>query len=107
MEVEHMNTADDFTELCWEPTDCAAAALVHPLTKECPAGDDVDSLIDAYAVAEDHMRQIGRYKDMLRQKLAEKAADQTTKTRRLRGKSRMVRIEMPDTTWLQSQLKEA
>lgn len=84
----------------------ATHELMDPTTGEIVDGADTDGLITAY-------ENVSRELELLRGARAEIAcwlAARTsgdTRTRRLAGKTRLVKIEMPSTTWDNSRLKEA
>lgn len=83
-----------------------SAQLMNPLTGALVDTDDIDSLIRACDDAKRQLDDLRCFEDMLRRTIGERATG-TTKTRRIRGKQLVAKVEMPDDTWDNSILKEA
>ena len=77
-----------------------------PLTGELIALSDVDGLIDCFERLKAQSDAIYAVLILIRRTLADKAEGHA-KTRRLRGRRRAVKIEMPGSSWSQGLLKEA
>lgn len=86
--------------------DVMATALMNPLTGALVKMDDIDSLILACDEAKRQLDDLKSFEDTLRRVIGERATG-TTKTRRIRGKQLVAKVEMPDDTWDNSILKEA
>lgn len=83
-----------------------ADAIICPLTHEIVSLDDVDAMASLYeriVAAEEDLRQ---RKQRLREAFAART-EGTAKTRRVEGRTRRVKVEMPDESFEQSVLKEA
>lgn len=80
--------------------------IMCPITAELIAPTDVDGLIDMLEriKALDQDLQLARVQAI---RALASMTEGTTKTRRVAGKVRVAKVEMPDTTWNQSKLKEA
>lgn len=82
--------------------------LLNPLTEAIIPPDDVDQMIDAYQEMKAFGDRLYAAQIAIRQKLADITKGQTeAKTRRVQGRRRKAKIEMPSPGWDQSILKEA
>lgn len=81
--------------------------LIDPTTGEIVNLTDPDELIDAYERIDRHADKLDAAAFVIRQSLAKLTDGQTTaKTRRVQGRRRKAKLEMPDQNWEQSILKE-
>ena len=83
------------------------AEILDPLTGEIVESGDADQLIDAWDRLKEMEAACRAFKTALATALAALAPDCEAKTRRVRGQRRRCKIEMPDSSWEQSRLKEA
>lgn len=82
--------------------------LINPLTEAIIPPDDVDQMIDAYQEMKAFGDRLYAAQIAIRTKLADITKGQTeAKTRRVQGRRRKAKIEMPSPGWDQSILKEA
>jgi hypothetical protein len=82
--------------------------LLNPLTEAIIPPDDVDQMIDAYQEMKCFGDRLYAAQIAIRTKLADITKGQTeAKTRRVQGRRRKAKIEMPSPGWDQSILKEA
>jgi hypothetical protein len=82
--------------------------VVSPIDGQIVDGNDIDGLITLYERLDAHDKEVYAAKLHIRQLLQGMSeGDGSTKTRRVRGKHRQAKIEMPDDSWDQSVLKEA
>jgi hypothetical protein len=82
--------------------------LLNPLTEAIIPPDDVDQMIDAYQEMKAFGDRLYAAQIAIRTKLAAITEGQTeAKTRRVQGRRRKAKIEMPSPGWDQSILKEA
>jgi hypothetical protein len=82
------------------------ADSVDPIAGEVIDPTDADALIDFYESMKSLDSQIYVAKQLAAKALAALTTGET-KSRRLQGQRRKVKIEMPSTTWENSKLKEA
>lgn len=80
--------------------------VMNPITGSICDTDDIDSMLLSVNDAKQQLDDLKSYEDMLRRRLGE-LAEGKTKTRRVRGKSHVGKIEMPDDGWDQTILKES
>lgn len=80
--------------------------LIDPLTGEVLDRDDIDGLISAYARLKSVNDRCYAVLLELRRILASKT-EGDAKVRRVRGRSRVAKVEFPSDSWDQSLLKEA
>lgn len=79
-----------------EQTDVLASALLmNPNTGKRVDPDDIDGLIDALEIVKQHMTRVFTHKAVLEEALFARVSELKTKTRRVKGERRKVRIEMP------------
>ena len=88
------------------PAAPAIAEIEDPLTGELIDANDVDALITLFEQLKANMDAIATAKGLICQALAAKT-EGDTKTRRIVGKTRAAKVEMPSTKWDNSKLKEA
>lgn len=80
----------------------------HPLKKgELVSLSDVDQMADMLNEIDVMMETLTTAKTLARISIGQMCADQTTKTRYVAGKRRMLKVEMPDRKFDNSKLKEA
>lgn len=83
------------------------AEILDPQTGEIVEAGDADQLIDAWDRLKEMEAACRDFKTALATALCALTTDFETKTRRVRGQRRRAKIEMPDSSWEQSRLKEA
>jgi len=83
-----------------------AAEIEDPLTGELIDVSDVDALISCFENLKATAEQITYARGLIAQALAAKT-ESVTKTRRIAGKTRIAKIEMPSVKWDNAKLKEA
>jgi hypothetical protein len=81
--------------------------LTDPLTGECVPADDPDALIDAYERLRLAEGALTLYRQQLTAALAGLVCAAETRTRRVRGRRRRARLELPPDSWDQARLREA
>jgi hypothetical protein len=85
-----------------------AEDLIDPVTGEIVDTGDLDQLADAFERVRDIEKKLGASKAMIVAAMtAMVSSDVTTRTVRVRGQRRRVKIELPDDSWDQSRLREA
>lgn len=89
------------------PPDFAKPRIItNPVSGAAIDTEDVDQLIEAFAILDDVNKRVYATLQQLRELIGAKT-DGTAKTRRLVGQRLRVKVEMPDETWNNGQLKEA
>lgn len=83
-----------------------AALIMNPLTGSLCNTNDIDSMLVAVVDAKKQLDDLKCFEELLRRRLGE-LADGTAKTRRVRGKVYVGKLEMADDGWDQTILKEA
>lgn len=80
--------------------------IMNPLTGALVNTNDIDSLILAAVDTKKQISDLQAFEDTIRRRIGEFTTG-TAKTRRVRGKTLLAKVEMPDETWDQTMLKEA
>lgn len=80
--------------------------ITNPVSGAAIDTEDVDQLIEAFAILDDVNKRVYATLQQLRELIGAKT-DGTAKTRRLVGQRLQVKVEMPDDNWNNGQLKEA